>query len=460
MNNTVSRVIGVSDYDFFALREFIIFFNLKSYLVSSEWVKKNQKSKFKTYLIDHNGFFPTGIIYRVKDFLEKKSYVVDVLDNRVIPEIQKINLPQLCSEPTAYIDQTNCTKALIDNPTGMAQVPTGVGKTRIIKDVIQQMKMKSVIITPSTVLKEQTAEYLSSCFGSNNVCIYDKRRDNKPIVVINYHSFGNTDAREWEDYHNILYDEAHHSTSETNRDFNLSHLNSFYYRKGLTATNFTRDDYSAILLETFLSTTVYSLSILESIRKKYIVPMVPIFFDISNDHLDDSGDYFEDKSKYIDNNHKRNDIIIDTINKMTAKKIPVLALVKHIEHGKTLSSQLNNSIFLNGKDECAVYNQNMVKKFNNLELDSIVGTSVIGEGIDTKACGAVINSKGGLSKRELLQNIGRTLRNFTYPSGNKQVGFYFDFLDRGQKTLYNHSKQRMKIIKQEFGVDPKIIKIN
>jgi len=251
-------------------------------------------------------------------------------------------------------------------------------------------------------------------------------------------------------------------------DFNLSHLNSFYFRHGLTATNFTSSDDSSILLEAVLSNTVYSMSILEAIQKKYIVPIMPVFFDIPNTHLVSEGTkydegsnkkpnaaaiYKKDYKTFIDINEDRNQIILNLIEKMIKQEVPALTLVKHIQHGRDLCG--TNSIFLNGQDASARENQEQIKRFNSLEIPSIVGTSVIGEGVDSKACGAIINGKGGKNKRELLQNIGRCVRNFP----GKTIGFYFDFIDRRQKSLYAHSKERMKIIKQEFGVEPKIIKV-
>jgi len=210
MENTQSRVINVSETILFTLRETVLYFDKGGYMMSSPWVRRNKKEQFKKYMVDSDGFFPTGIIHRVKFFLESRKIDVEIFDNRVVPKIGNYKYNMRCSEPTAYNDQTDCTLALLKAKQGIAQVPTGVGKTRIIKDNIQQTGVRSLVITPSTVLKEQMADYLESCFGSENVGIYDKRLDSKPITIINYHSFGSTDNREWMDYHLVEFDEFHH----------------------------------------------------------------------------------------------------------------------------------------------------------------------------------------------------------------------------------------------------------
>lgn len=464
IENTKSRIVGLSEQEFFSLRETVIYFDKSGYVRASSWVKRNRRNSFKKYMIDTNGFFPTGLMRRVIDHLHNRRINFNSVDNRIIPKLNTEKYYMRCSEPTAYDDQTKCTVALLKAGQGIGQVPTGVGKTRIIKDVIQHAGLRTVVITPSTALKEQMTSYLEDCFGADNVGIYDKRFDNKPITVINYHSFGNTDPRQWEDYHLSASDEFHHGNNNTISSYNTSHLDSFYFRIGLTATNFTSSDDDAILLEAILSNTVFTMSIKEAILKKYIVPIMPIFFDIPNEHLMSlkeqgsdltaSAIFKKDYKTFIDENQLRNEIIIDTILKMEKKGIPVLALVKHIEHGK-LIAESTNATFLNGQDKNAKENQELVSKFNELELSKIVGTSVIGEGVDTKACGAIFNGKGGKSKRELLQNIGRTVRKFM----TKTIGFYFDTIDRRQKNLYEHSKIRMKIIEEEFGVKPEVIKV-
>lgn len=454
MDNTRSRIINLDKRVFFILRETLIYFNMNGYMMASSWVKKNRRDTFKEYLIDEEGFFPTGIVHRVRSHLLNKKISVQVFDNRVIPKTNKMNFAMHCSEPPAYVDQEKCTLALLKANQGIGQVPTGVGKTRIIKDIIQQLGVKTLVITPSTALKEQTAEYLEECFGSKDVGVYDKRTNNKPITIVNYHAIKNTDPREWTDFDLMIMDEFHNSSNSTIREFNITHLNSFYFRFGLTATNFTPDEHSAILLESVLSDTVFQMPILEAIKKNYILPMVPVFYDLQNANLSSRGDYRKDYKVFMDDNESRNQIILDIIKKVENSGHSSLALVKHIDHGKKLSS-LGDAVFLNGQDANAKKNQDMVKRFNNKEFNKIVGTSVIGEGINTKACSVVINAKGGKSRKELLQNIGRCLRK----KDDHEVGYYFDFIDRKQKNLYKHSQERMRIIREEFGVEPRIVKL-
>lgn len=456
LENTIARIINIDKPTLYSLRENVIFFDPKIFAMSTPWVKRNKPENFKTYMIDEEGFFSTGIVHRVKEFLLTKNICPLVLDNRVRPKTNKINFRMKCSEPNAYDDQIKAELALLKAGQGIAQMPTGIGKSRVIKDNIIQLGVRTLVVTPSISLKEQMADYLESCFGSEMVGIYDKRFDCKPITVINFQSIPSIDDREFKDFDLVQFDEFHRMICDTAREKSINHFNNFYYRFGLTATNFAASDCETILLESVLSNTVFSMTILEAIQKKYIVPIYPIFFDIENNGIENIEDetYGKTFSRFISNNEERNEKILKTISKMNSLGLSNLTLVKHIEHGK-LISESSNSVFLNGQDGNSKENMEIIKAFNRLEIKDIVGTSVIGEGVDTKACAAVINAKSGKSKRELLQNIGRCVRKFK----DKEVGFYFDFIDRGNETILAHSRERYRIIKKEFGIEPTIIKI-
>jgi superfamily II DNA or RNA helicase len=132
---------------------------------------------------------------------------------------------------------------------------------------------------------------------------------------------------------------------------------------------------------------------------------------------------------------------------MQQMKIPTLILVEHVAHGRYLTDSLNGFIFLNGQDESSSYNMQAVKEFNQLQHPCLIGTSVLGEGVDTKACGAIFNLAGGKARSELMQRCGRAIRNFP----NKKCGYYFDFVDNRSKFLEKHSKMRANIITDVYG---------
>lgn len=450
VNNSSSKIINAAKPLIMKLRDETCFFDM------SKYVRSRKAYMCKTHLMETNGKFPTGLLNRVTNLLRGYGIPFNVLDERVVPNRFQHKYEMLIDEPPAYPDQVDCVSKLLSATQAIAEVPTGVGKTRIMKDVIQNLGVKTLVITPSSALKIQTYDYLHACFGTKNVGILGSTKQPKPISIMNYHSIENMDPKVFSYFDCLFYDEFHHSTNETIRTVNKSHLGDIYFRYALTATNFTNDKNAQVLMESVIANTVYSMSIPEAIEKNYIVPIIPIFVELENSHLVSQKNYQKDYPKYVDNNIERNLIARNLMETLYRKGVPTLTLVKHIKHGRLLQ-ELNMSglaKFINGQDEDQQHNQRMIKKFNDLEISALIGTSVIGEGVDTKACGGVINCAAGNSKQQLMQRAGRAMRKFP----NKQLGFYFDFIDSNQKHLKKQSNFRMKVFQENYGVEPKIVK--
>lgn len=440
LDNSQSRILGLDKPTLYKLRITVCYFNMSLYIRT-----KNSHAS-RVFLIDENGFFPTGLMARVRDFLQTKQLMHQVIDNRVVPTSKLLKLENLLVEPPMYDEQKECVKLFLSNPSGTGEMPTGIGKTRVIKEVILRRSRPTLVITPSSNLKHQMNNYLIESFGSKFVSILDPKNP-KPISVTNYHSIANIDPRVFDFFEALIFDEYHNFSNNTAREIDTSHFKNIYYKHGLTATNFKNDENSQIMLECILSQNLYSVSTLEAINKGYIVPVITTFFNVTNANLTASGNYGADVKTFIDTNDERNAIAIKTAQQMQKMKVPTLVLVEHVAHGRYLADSLPGFVFLNGQDESAEYNMAMIKKFNAGEIEGIVGTSVIGEGVDTKACGAIINCSGGKARSELMQKVGRAVRKFP----NKKVGFYFDFYDNRQKHLLSHSKQRIAIIEEVYG---------
>ena len=226
-----------------------------------------------------------------------------------------------------------------------------------------------------------------------------------------------------------------------------------YYKFGFTATNFRNNPDDQILLETVLSTELFTMTPIQAMQKKYIVPIQAIQQTIYNEDLQETGKYHDDYDLFMMGNLERNGHFIRFANKMKDMKIPTLLLVKRVEHGRYLQSMISDSVFINGQEEGSEFNASMVDEFNALKFPTLIGTSVVGEGVDTKAAGAVGLANGEKARSRIWQNIGRVVRNFP----NKQVGFVFDTFDMRSKFMKRHSKERAKIYKNDFGREATVL---
>lgn len=447
VNNSSSRIIGLSPESFKHLRFEVCHFDMNI------WIKTRNKYKATTFVIDENGFFPSGLVKKICTYLDKKCIFYHVADNRIIPKYRMVSLKNRLQEPPMYQEQELGVAAIGKSELGILSMPTGIGKSRVIKESLLSLKRPSLIITPSSNLRQQTYEYLTESFGTDDVGLLKFNHD-KPIIVTNFHSIASKPPEYFKQFAHLYFDEFHNSAAEGFRDDNQTHLSEIYYRHGVTATPFRNDDSSNIYLESVLSEILYSVTTIEAINKGYIRPLVSFFYDVKNSHLVPYDSYKKNVPHYIDTNTERNAYAIEAAKKMIQNNIPTIVLVDHVAHGRLIKEALgNDAIFLNGQDESAVFNMQKVKEFNQLKIPCLIGTSVLGEGVDSKACGAIVNVSGGKATSELMQKCGRAIRNFP----GKQVGYYFDFIDHGQKNLYAHSKLRMSTIKEVYGKSLNII---
>ncbi len=446
LENSNSRILNLTQKDFYSLRQAVAFFDMSIFIR-----RKNRQAATKL-LIDELGRFPTGLLKRVETFLMERNLPYQIADNRIKPNKINIGLVNKLDEPTAYLEQELGSSAIAKNDSGILEMPTGIGKTRTIKEALLKTQRPTLIITPSSNLKTQTYNYISACFGNSSVSLMDKRAT-KPIVVTNYHAIENMPPEYFDQFQQVIFDEFHNAAANTCRSFFQTHFKNIYYRYGLTATNFKNDDNEAIYLECVLSDTIYVVPVQDAINKGYITPVVPMFFNIKNYDKTSHGVYRSDVKHFIDNNADRNAIAIETAQKMMRNNIPTLILVDHVEHGREIQRLIGDSLFLNGQDESAQYNMDMIKEFNEFKRPCLIGTSVLGEGVDTKVAGACIDLSGGKARSQIMQKVGRVVRK----SPNKKVGYYFNFMDYGAKHLISHSRTRLKIIEETYGQKVQLI---
>lgn len=459
LNNAQCQVSNLDEKIFQHLRETILYFDQAKFRrIKKEWL-------CKTYLIDYDGKFLTGLLPFVANFFKDlyPSIRFDIIELRVKPD-KTIDFVSQLSEPPCYPDQDAALEACESVSKGILSMPTGMGKTRTFKELIEQKGVPTIVVPPSVNLKTQTYNYLHECFPSHTT-LYSKKKDPTNIVVVNYHSLKNIPIEYLNFFDMLIYDEFHHSGNTTIRDIEKNKLQNIYYKFAFTATNF-RNGGDDILMHSVLSNTIFHVPLIEAINKNYITPVQGIFYTINNEDLeicgklDEKGKFIKDGERFqkdyetfIVTNEERNTKAVEIAKKMIELKIPTLILVKKVSHGLAILKRIPNAQFANSTTQKSAINFDLIDRFNAGNIPVLIGTSVIGEGVDTKRCGAVINLSGGKAKSELLQKVGRVVRRFK----GKEVGFYFDFIDKGCESIRKQSVARKNIIKKEYGIKPKII---
>lgn len=249
----------------------------------------------------------------------------------------------------------------------------------------------------------------------------------------------------------MIADEVHHSKSDT-WYASLSLCENAIYRVGLTGTVDEKDEMGLQRLHAIFSRIIAKVSneflIERGISSKPTIRLVPIQEPRS---LELVGTYMEAYKLGIVENDVRNNIIANlavAYNKQRPGGI--LISVKEIEHGERILALLKekgveNVAFIHGKSKDEDRKGNL-EKFSKKQLDILIATVIVDEGIDIKSIGCMILAASGKSLRQNLQRIGRGLR-LNGIDGNSVM--VFDFFDATNKFLLTHSKERIKIFKAE-----------
>jgi len=181
----------------------------------------------------------------------------------------------------------------------------------------------------------------------------------------------------------------------------------------------------------------------------YLSP-IKVFFIPFNDTKTYKNDltYVQLYSEAIEQNEKRNNLIVEVVKRILAKNKTCLVAVSRVEHGKILTQKIKSFYpeveFVEGKDK-SERRKKIIKKLNLKEIKCVVCTTVFGEGIDIPTLEVLVSAKAQDSGIDALQLAGRVMRR----TEDKIEGWVVDFFDMHHKFFRRHAIKRKKIFKEE-----------
>ena len=384
-----------------------------------------------------NDTFPTGLLPRFKRVMKDIPY--EVSDTRKKPK-KSLRFVLRESLPPLRYYQKEGTKTLEEHHRGIMVMPTGTGKTVSICKMIWDLGVPTIIITPSKAITDMMMDTVIKYFGKGKV---DKlntktKKIKKPINVVNIQALIKMDPSVLSGIEAMFIDEFHHSAADTYREINLKHMKNAYYRIGVTATNF-RNDGADLALESVLSEVLYEYEIRQAIDDGFLVQ--PEFEIIDNRTTIHENTYQKEYKSNIVENADRNQLIADIVKDHPHDS--VIVLIQQVEHGEALKGLIPEAEFIHGtvKDS---ERQRTMQNFREGKLKCLIGTTVIGEGVDLPIANVLIMGGGGKARSQIMQNVGRVLRIFD----GKDCALVYDFMDRGSRWISEHSLLRQQIYEQ------------
>lgn len=411
-------------------------------LEASEWVCWYQ-----------NRTFPTGHLNIVRDLLIGLKANFDVIDSRTRETGDHIfkwyNKP---FAPRYY--QEEMIDLGMEWGRGVFESAVGTGKTLIMTYLIKNVGLNSLIIVPSRGLKDQVYEELYKHFGRHTVQKIDSKevragKELKPIRIATIQTLAA--LKKTDDLSNLLadvgalfVDEIHHAGAKSYTDI-LADIDHIYWRFGFTGT-FLRNDNKSLDMWGFLSNKLYSYPAWKAIEDGYLTPIDVVTYDLK-------GKRSRSYPKEYDNCYCGSPEITNKVLNIIKEANPddqILILVnKKDKAGKIFHETLNahgiQNSYISGDDHETVITET-IQAFNDKEVNILIGSSVIGEGIDVRSADHLILAQGGKSEIVIVQAIGRLVRLFE----GKERGYVHDFNFHGTQYMQKHYKQRIDIIERNF----------
>lgn len=276
---------------------------------------------------------------------------------------------------------------------------------------------------------------------------------------------------------NVLVSNCHHLQCDTWNTVN-SLLPNAEYSLGFSAlaidkqyiyeTDFRNLDYTSALIMGNSGKVLLHMDPSYYIEKGIIA--LPVVFRLNNyitfpEEINESN--WSEVIKYgLKNEHRTQQVIQSaTIFSNYHRKVLILVFEKEYAHqlaNRLLLENPNKKIGLSfgskkgfiysyEDDQILITKENSLKvieQFSNGQIDILLGTSHLDEGVDVKHLDVLILANGGKKDRRIIQRLGRVLRK----SKLGKYAYIVDFMDHGSKVLSRQSNSRLKLYTEEIGI--------
>ncbi|MGQ4892787.1 MAG: DEAD/DEAH box helicase [Candidatus Njordarchaeia archaeon] len=366
----------------------------------------------------------------------------------------------------------------VNDYKGVVVLPTGSGKTTVALEVMHRVKLKTLIVVPTLDLLDQWVRNISKNLSIpvSKISVYGGNRfEIGEITVVTYASAKKVDfLKKVVDYFGlIVFDEAHHLTSELNQEIAKRLIAE--YRVGLTATPGVIQ--KRRILEELVGPIIEVEKVKSLVEKGYLAP-----FEFSRIYIelapDEKERYRRLMNKYLNyvkkfsymgqierfnqlvklsvRDKKAREVLLarleakDIAMKSKEKmRILVQLLEKHIEEktiiftrhtdeAKYISAQLGIPYITGDIDKKR--RKETLEMFKRNKVSKLVTAEVLDEGVDMPSASVGIILAGRPSKTQFIQRIGRLLR-----PGEGKVAQIYEVVTRGTYDYFASRKRSVKL---------------
>ena len=379
-----------------------------------------------------------------------------------VPEAQvKIPLWDFQQEAVA---RTVARPAMLDG-RGVLDMPPRSGKTRTMCEIVRRLALPTLWVAPTDRIVTQTQGVLEGFFGTHYAMHLVGSGSEGVSEAIRRHVVVCTAATAirlppelFQSRKCVVIDEFHHGSAKSYKQI-FDQLGHVYYRYGMTGT-FFRSGEDLLAMHALLSNTIYKITSKELLDMGHLVPSYAVFIPVPGPKLRGVDSVFNaGHGKYGIHEHTlRQQLAAHAAMLLWKTGRKVLVLVGTKKQGRMIQSILNSLLpptpnsaqfrsaeFVSTDIKRKIQGQ-ILKSFSTSdEVKVLIGTSLLGEGVDLPEADALVYAKGEKAEVTLTQNIYRT----GTASVGKRNAVVVDFADRHHRKLLEHSHERLKVYHSE-----------
>ena len=414
-----------------------------------------------TTLIDPSGHFGAGLVRHVERALTMRlDTPVELVDEREYHPAYPMSIPH----PNLYDFQTEAVDAWFEaGGRGVIDLPPRSGKTHVAIGIAMRLGLPMLIVVPTIELVRQTVERFRDWLPDDMVMGVTGGRPNAKkqrqlngalIWVATPATAAGPRPRSKKARRPgmkgirsrkvLVIDEFHHAAASTWQDISAAATEA-YYRLGLTGTHF-RADGKDLAMHAVLSRSVYRRTVSEMIELGRLVPAHIAMVRVEG--VTGGTGHALYGEGVVDHGY-RNGLIEVAASWLVHLGKRVLILAKEVRHAEAIAASIDGAVQVDGRDNSVVSGR--LKQLQAGTIKCLVGTSVIGEGVDVPAADALIYAAGGRSPVKHKQDYFRVLT----ASPGKTHGLIIDFADIHHPKLEEAAACRLGMYKSEeaFSVD-------
>lgn len=391
------------------------------------------------------GGVPAGFAPHVVALLRHYGYPFSIRDGRQRP-VDGVPWWSIDVKWRPYQNEVQRALAAGD-ALGVVEAPPRAGKTLMAIRAMDTWSVPLAYVAPSIAIVKQTWERVALTFGADCVARLDseakpsERDPSKPIVIGTVDSLRNMPQEWWDTRELLIVDEYHRAAAESYFRLNALARNA-YHRIGFTGTYFRTGD-DGLALQALCSGLVHRIEVSELVAEGWLarprVKVAPVPGHVKG------RDWVRAHENGIYKYEPRNERIVAAAQALADRGVPTIVIVNRRKHAYELGARIQGSAVVRGGDGDLV--DDRLTDFRQGRIQVLVGTSVIGEGVDLPNAAVLIYAAGGSASVSVAQSYFRPL---TKHEGKSEALIY-DFADGHNETLKRHSQKRIALMRQILG---------